>query len=70
MLRDRIHNDGNQRGPVPFALPKVERQIWGGLPWMVVMQSANGRKPANKEQESEAQKGALWMGDFPVAADC
>lgn len=34
LLRDRLHSSVNERGPVPFALPQVGRQIWGGLPWM------------------------------------
>lgn len=32
LLRDRLHSNVNERGPVPFALPEVRRQIWGGLP--------------------------------------
>jgi len=32
LLRDRLHNDFNERGPVPFALPEVGGQIWGELP--------------------------------------
>jgi hypothetical protein len=34
----------------------------------VVMQSASGGRLANREQGSEAWKGAVEMGDFPVAA--
>ena len=41
-----------------FALPEVRRQIRGGLPSWVVMQSASGGKLANEERQGEAEKGA------------
>jgi hypothetical protein len=53
-----------------FALPEVRRQIRGGLPSWVVMQSASGGKLTNEELQSEAEKGALWISGISVAAGC
>lgn len=53
-----------------FALPEVRRQIRGGLPSWVVMQSASGGKLANEERQGEAEKGALWISGVSVAAGC
>lgn len=54
LLRDRLHSDVSERGPVSFALPEVGGKSGVGCREWVVMQSASGGKPANEEQEREA----------------